>query len=197
MKKAMQTLQDLIEEAKIRTVWWALCIFCINYFLSHTSKSMWTNLPISIILLCALRFLSHEVEFRWRVRPVQRQTYLSYLEKKQLSVDDPRLSNMPSSSKRRRRIDSPVVEAAVNEFINKIIQDFVVDLWYSMITPDTEVPEQMRILITDVLGEISARVKDINLVDLLTRCFCVTFGYGGFGRETLGAIQKKSVCNWG
>ncbi|KAL5714439.1 hypothetical protein ACHQM5_016403 [Ranunculus cassubicifolius] len=169
MKKAMHTLQDLIEEAKVRTVWWALCIFAITYFLSHTSKSMWTNLPIAILLLCALRVLSHKVDFHWRVRPVLRQTYLSHLEKKQLSVDDPRLSNGPSSSKRKRRIDSPIVEAAVNEFISKILQDFVSDLWYSTITPDKEGPEQMRLLISDALGEISGRIKDINLVDLLTR----------------------------
>ncbi|KAF5187985.1 phox domain-containing protein [Thalictrum thalictroides] len=169
MKKAMQTLQDLIEEAKVRTVWWALCIFAITYFLSHTSKSMWTNVPISILLLSALRVLSQEVEFRWKVKPVRRKTYLSFLEKKQLSLDDSRLSNGLSSTKRKRKIGSPLVEAAVNDFIDKILQDFVVDLWYSTITPDKEVPEQMRVLIIDAIGEISTRVKDINLVDLLTR----------------------------
>lgn len=152
---------------------------------------MWTNLPISILLLCALRILSHEVDFHWRVRPVQRQTYLSHLEKKQLSVDDPRLSSGPSSSKRKRRIDSPIVEAAVNEFINKILQDFVSDLWYSTITPDKEGPEQMRLLISDILGEISGRVKDINLVDLLTRCFCVTFV--SHQQACLGLVNRYGV----
>ena len=33
--KAMETLQDLIEEAKVQTLWWAICIFGIAYFLSH------------------------------------------------------------------------------------------------------------------------------------------------------------------
>ncbi|KAI7726547.1 hypothetical protein M8C21_032098, partial [Ambrosia artemisiifolia] len=47
--------------------------------------------------------------------------------------------------------------------------DFVVDLWYSDITPDKEAPELIRGIIMDVLAEISARVKNINLVDLLTR----------------------------
>lgn len=32
--KAMETLQDLIEEAKVRIVWWGLIIFCVAYFLS-------------------------------------------------------------------------------------------------------------------------------------------------------------------
>ncbi|KAF8410591.1 hypothetical protein HHK36_003123 [Tetracentron sinense] len=167
--KAMETLQDLIEEAKFRTAWWALCIFAISYFLSHTSKSMWTNIPMSILLVSALRILSYKVEFCWRVRLVRGPTYLSHLEKKQLSGDDPRLSTVPTPSKWKRKIDSPLVEAAVDEFIKKILQEFVIDLWYSAISPDMEAPELIRELITDVLGEISGRAKEINLVDLLTR----------------------------
>ncbi|MCL7046827.1 hypothetical protein MKW94_008088 [Papaver nudicaule] len=168
-KKPMETIQDLIEEAKLRTVCWALLVFFISYFLTHTSKSMWTNIPIAIILLSAFRLLSYEVELRWKVPQVHRQTYLSHLEKKKLSVDDPRLSTLPIPSKGKRKIDSPLVEDAVDEFINKIVQDFVVDLWYSSITEDTEAPKLMYSVIMDVLGEISRRVKEINLVDLLTR----------------------------
>ncbi|XP_008784120.2 uncharacterized protein LOC103703152 isoform X1 [Phoenix dactylifera] len=167
--RTMETLQDLIEEAKVRTVFWAICVFAISYFLSHTSKSMWTNIPISILILSVFRFLSYEVELRWRLRPAHKQTYLSHLEKKQLSLDDFRLSTVPPFSKWRRKIDSPTVEAAMEEFINRILQDFIVDLWYSSITPDKDAPELMRTIILDALGEISGRVKKINLLDLLTR----------------------------
>ncbi|GMY05922.1 sorting nexin-16 [Fagus crenata] len=167
--KAMETVHDLIEEAKLRTVWWALCIFAVSYFLTHTSKSMWMNIPISILFVSALRILFNEVEFRWKVRSVRLPTYLSHLEKKPLSVNDSRLSTMPPPPKWKRKIDSPVVEAAMSEFIDKILKDFVVDLWYSEITPDREFPEQIRAIIMDALGEISGRVKVLNLVDLLTR----------------------------
>lgn len=167
--KPMNTLLDVVEEAKVRTVFWAICVFVISYFLSHTSKSMWINIPISVLILVAFRYLSYEVELRWKVRPVRRQTYLSHLEKKQLSVDDPHLSLVTTTSKWRRKIDSPIVETAIDDFINKILQDFVVDLWYSSITPDKDAPELIRTLILDVLGEISGRIKEINLVELLTR----------------------------
>ncbi|XP_008799721.1 uncharacterized protein LOC103714296 isoform X2 [Phoenix dactylifera] len=136
---------------------------------ADTSKSMWTNIPISILILSVFRFLSYEVEIHWRVHPVRKQTYLSHLEKKQLHLDDFHLSTVPPPSKWRRKIDSPIVEAAIEEFINKILQDFVVDLWYSSLTPDKEAPELIRTIILDVLVEISRRVKQINLVDLLTR----------------------------
>ncbi|KAJ6821079.1 uncharacterized protein M6B38_395125 [Iris pallida] len=167
--RPMESLQDLIDEAKARTVLWVICIYALSYFLTHTSKSMWMNIPISILILTAFRYLSFEVELRWRVPPISRQSYLSRLSKKQLSVNDSRISAVPATSKWRRKIDSPPVEAAIDDFINKILQDFVVDLWYSSITPDKEAPELIRTIILDVLGEISGRVKEINLVELLTR----------------------------
>ncbi|XP_074563348.1 uncharacterized protein LOC141819977 isoform X2 [Curcuma longa] len=167
--KPMETLQDLIEEAKVRTVCWGICVFAISYFLTHTSKSMWTNIPISFLILVALRFLSYEVELRWRVRPIPKPTYLSHLEKKQLQLDDSHLSTVVTPSRWKKKIDSPLVDSAIDEFISKILQDFVIDLWYSSITPDKEAPELIRSLILDVLGEISGRLKEMNLVDLLTR----------------------------
>ncbi|KAJ8644605.1 hypothetical protein MRB53_006353 [Persea americana] len=159
--KAMETLQDLIEEAKVRTLWWAICIFGIAYFLSHKKMSI-------SYALCVTPS-THEVEFRWKVRPVRRPTYLSQLQKKQLSLDDPRISPLPTAPRWRRKTDSPLVEAAVDDFINLILQDFLFDLWYSAITPDKEAPDQVHMLIKDVIGEISGRIKQINLVDLLTR----------------------------
>ncbi|KAI3803675.1 hypothetical protein L1987_31835 [Smallanthus sonchifolius] len=166
----METLQDLIEEAKLRTVWWALCIFAVSYFLAHTSKSMWMNVPIAILLVSGSRILLNEVEFRWKIKKTaESRTLLSHLEKKQLSVNDSRLSTLPPPPKWKRKIDSPIVEAAMEDFINKLLQDFVVDLWYTDITPDNEGPELIKAIIMDALAEISARVKNINLVDLLTR----------------------------
>lgn len=165
--RPMESLQDLIEEVKARTVLWVICVFALTYFLSHTSKSMWMNVPMSILILSAFRYLSYEVELRWRVRPSD--SCLSHLEKKQLSVNDSRLSTVPPKSKWRQKIDSPSVEDAVDDFIKKVLQDFVVDLWYSDITPDKEVPELIRVILLDLLGEITGRIKEINLVDLLTR----------------------------
>ncbi|KAJ6716689.1 PX SERINE/THREONINE KINASE PXK [Salix koriyanagi] len=131
---------------------------------------MWMNLPISILFVSGLRILCNEVEFSWKVRQsVRRPSYLSHLEKKQLSLNDSRLSSTPPPPKWKRKIDSPVVEAAISDFIDQILKDFVVDLWYSEITPDREAPELMRSVIMDALGEISGRAKEINLIDLLTR----------------------------
>ncbi|KAI4298410.1 hypothetical protein L6164_031975 [Bauhinia variegata] len=167
--KPVITIYDLIEEAKIRTVWWALFIFSIAYFLTHTSKSMWMNIPMSILFASALRFLVNNVEFHWKVQAPRSETYLSHLEKKQLSPNDSRVSTTLNPAKWNRKIDSPIVENALDDFMDKLLKDFVVDLWYSEITPDREAPELIREIIMDALGEISTRVKEINIVDLFTR----------------------------
>ncbi|XP_022864206.1 uncharacterized protein LOC111384179 isoform X1 [Olea europaea var. sylvestris] len=169
MKKAMESLQDLIEEAKTRTIYWALCIFAVSYFLTHTSKAMLMNIPIAVLLVSGLRILFNKVEFRWKVHNARPLSYLSHLEKKQSSPNDSRLSTVPPPSKWKRNINSPAVEAAMQDFIKKLLQDFVVNLWYSDITPDKEVPELIHAIIMDVLGEVSGRVKEVNLVELLTR----------------------------
>ncbi|QCD89392.1 hypothetical protein DEO72_LG4g336 [Vigna unguiculata] len=166
----MDIINDLIEEAKLRLLWWALCIFAISYFFTHTSKSMWMNLPMSILFVAALRILLNKVEFRWKVQPPRLQTYLSHLEKNQLPLNDERLSSSPPPPPPKwKKIDSPVVEAALNDFIDQILKDFVINMWYSDLTPDMEFPELIRDLIMDAISEVSVRVKEINLVDLLTR----------------------------
>lgn len=130
---------------------------------------MLMNLPIAILGLVGVRVVFNHVEFTWKVVSTPRKSQLSYLEKKQLSVNDARLSGIPPPPRWKKKIDSPVVEAAINDFIDKILNDFVVNLWYSLITPDKEAPELIRAVIMDALGEISVRVKEINIVDLLTR----------------------------
>ncbi|XP_075493886.1 uncharacterized protein LOC142531581 isoform X2 [Primulina tabacum] len=169
MRKPMGSLHDLIEEAKFRMVWWALCIFGVSYFLTNTSKSMLMNIPIAVLLVSGLWRLFSMVEFQWKVQSTRPTSYLSRLEQKQLSVNDSRLSTLTPSKKWKRKIYSPVVEAAIEDFIDKILHDFVIDLWYSEITPDKEAPELIHGIVMDVLGEVSGRIKEVNLVDLLTR----------------------------
>lgn len=118
-----------------------------------------------------MRMLLTEVEFRRKVRSAPQSGYLLHLQKQQVAMGDPNLSARPSVANNwKRKIDSPVVEAALDEFIGMVLKDFVVDLWYSSITPDNEAPELIRAVVKDVCGEIAQRVKEINLVSLLTRC---------------------------
>lgn len=66
-------------------------------------------------------------------------------------------------------MNSSVVEDAIDHFTRHLISELVTDLWYSRITPDKEGPEELVNIINGVLGEISGRMRNINLIDLLTR----------------------------
>lgn len=54
--KGMESLQDLIDEVKLRTVWWALCIFAVSYFL--TRESLFYVL-LSAFIVDGIHLLAH------------------------------------------------------------------------------------------------------------------------------------------
>ncbi|KAF3664336.1 hypothetical protein FXO38_10180 [Capsicum annuum] len=164
-QKQLDILASTCAVYELRETSTAVVKLLIN-FERDTSTSMWMNLPVAVLLVSGSRILFNEVDFRWKVRNVRPPTYLTHLEKKQLSVNDSRLSTSPPTLKWKRKIGSPLVEAAAEVFIGRVLHDFVIDLWYSDITPDKEVPELIHEIVMDVLGEISGRAKEINLVEL-------------------------------
>ncbi|KAL0717161.1 hypothetical protein Bca4012_066483 [Brassica carinata] len=167
----MKGIDDLIEEVKGRPVWWALCIFFLTYFLTHASNSMWMNLPMAVLILCGLRFFLNQNEFRRNAVPATIQSHLNYSGRRQLSLNDARLSTTQPRSRRKKKkkkINSPVVEDAINDFVDKIVENYVKNLWYSSITPDKDFLELIRGVIMNAVGEISVRVKEINIVCLLS-----------------------------
>lgn len=69
----------------------------------------------------------------------------------------------------RRKVNSPVVEDALDQFTRHLVSEWVMDLWYSRLTPDRQGPEELVHIMHGVLGEISSRLRNVNLIDLLTR----------------------------
>lgn len=86
-------------------------------------------------------------------------------------------------SKWRKKVNSPVVEDAIDHLVRHLVSEWVADLWYSRLTPDKEGPEELVHILNGVLGEISARMRNINLIHLLTRFYFhdalnrLTFGF--------------------
>lgn len=66
-------------------------------------------------------------------------------------------------------MNSQVVEDAIDRFTRHLISEWVLDLWYSRITADKQGPEELVFIINGVLGELSRRFRNVNLIDLLTR----------------------------
>ena len=161
-----------MEEAKRRAILVAIVAVSLAYAMSLTSSSVWINLPIAILLLAALRRVSFAIEIRWKLPPNEHSTpHLSQLQRRQLSTHDPLLSQASHTAANRWRysFDSPAVEAAVDDFSRSLINEWVTNLWYSSVTPDQEVPEELRTLINGVIAEVAQRAKRVNLITLLSK----------------------------
>lgn len=159
-------MKDLVEEAKKRAVLLLICVFGLSYLMSLTSSSVWLNLPAAATLIIFCRYISLDLAVhrktvaRDKLSLVDQSTQKKSIVLHKFSLEKPNW---------RRKVNSPAVEAAIEQFTRHLVSEWVTDLWYSRITPDRDGPEELVQIINNVLAEISARARDINLIDLLTR----------------------------
>uniref|UniRef100_A0A1J3E999 Sorting nexin-16 n=1 Tax=Noccaea caerulescens TaxID=107243 RepID=A0A1J3E999_NOCCA len=165
-QKQVVTVRDLVEEAKKRIVILVICIVGLSYLLSLTSSSVWVNLPAAACLIILLRYFSFDIEMKRKAAAYNN---------KPSSLNAPSLTKPPELPKAaprsdwRSKVNSQVVEDAIDHFTRHLISEWVLDLWYSRLTPDKQGPEELVFIINDVLGELSRRFRNVNLIDLLTR----------------------------
>lgn len=159
-------MRDLVEEAKKRVVLFLICLFGLSYLMSLTSSSVWINLPVAAALIIFCRYVSLDFD-------IQKKSIAGV----KFSIDETSPKKMPAKLHNlslekqnwRSKVNTTVVEDAIDQFTRHLISEWVTDLWYSRITPDKDGPEELILIINNVLGEISRRAKDLNLIELLTR----------------------------
>lgn len=128
---------------------------------------MLVNLPAALLLIIILRYLSLDIDIRRKSA-----TYKSKQTSANISSNKNPLKGIRVESERsdwKRNVNSPVVEDAIDQFTRHIVSEWVTGLWYSRITPDRQAPEEIVLIMNGVLGEISSRMRNINLINLLTR----------------------------
>lgn len=131
-----------------------------------TSSSVWVNLPAAASLILFLRYLSLDFETKRKAAAYESRPPSANTLSQKKPFERPKVVDR---SKWRRKVNSPVVENAIDQFTRHIVSEWVTDLWYSRLTPDKEGPEELVHIMNGVLGEISTRMRNINLIDLLTR----------------------------
>ncbi|KAG9455807.1 hypothetical protein H6P81_000315 [Aristolochia fimbriata] len=166
MSSGRQTVKDLVEEAKKRIVLLVVCVVGLSYLMSLTSSSVWVNLPAAASLILFLRYISYDLDMRRRAAAYKSVSSTSNVP---LGVpsEGPRVAD--ETLNWRRKVNSPVVEAAIDKFTRHLVSEWVTDLWYSRLSPDKDAPEELVNVMNGVLGEISFRIRDVNLIDLLSR----------------------------
>uniref|UniRef100_A0A6N2KMW3 PX domain-containing protein n=3 Tax=Salix viminalis TaxID=40686 RepID=A0A6N2KMW3_SALVM len=161
-------VRDLMDEGKKRIVVLAICVVGLSYLMSLTSSSVWVNLPAAASLIILLRYFTLDYEMRKKAAAYNNKpapTKSSTLPQNK----SPELTRVVEKSDWRRKVNSPVVEDAIDHFTRHLVSEWVADLWYSRLTPDKEGPEELVQLMNGVLGEFSSRLRNVNLIDLLTR----------------------------
>ncbi|KAI3835255.1 hypothetical protein MKW98_020371 [Papaver atlanticum] len=162
-----QTVRDLIDEAKKRIVLVAVCVVGLSYLMSLTSSTVWVNLPAAASLIFLLRYLSVDIDMKRRAAAYKSKPPVVGRDLKEPFVAAKAVSHEKNNW--RRKVNSPGVESAIDQFSKHLISEWVTDLWYSRLTPDKDGPEELVQIINGVFGEISCRAREINLIDLLTR----------------------------
>ncbi|CAH1422599.1 unnamed protein product [Lactuca virosa] len=165
--RQMVTARDLIDEAKKRIVFLSMCVIGLSYLMSLTSASVLINLPAALSLLIVLRYFTLDYDTKRKAASYNKNPSTPHV----FSVKKPPLDPKSISGKSdwRKKVNSPVVEDAIDQFTKHIVSEWVTDLWYSRITPDKQGPDELVLIINGVFGEFSSRMRNINLIDLLTR----------------------------
>ncbi|TVU20132.1 hypothetical protein EJB05_36325 [Eragrostis curvula] len=165
-----QTLRDLAEEGKKRAVLLLVFAFGLAFLMSLTSSSAWINLPFATALIVLFRYISLDYDIRRKATtPTDHDVGRSLVKTKSTEIKKiPPIVN-DGRSDWRSKVNSPPVEAALEQFTRHLVREWVTDLWYSRVTPDKEGPEELIYIINTALGEFSARARNVNLISLLTR----------------------------
>ncbi|KAJ9568322.1 hypothetical protein OSB04_004288 [Centaurea solstitialis] len=180
------TARDLVDEAKKRIVFLFMCVVGLSYLMSFsrvdmslkkcehttckpdlTSASVLVNLPAALLLIVMLRYFALDYDMRRKAASYTRIPSSSniFSQKK----PDVKPTILTGKSEWRRKVNSPVVEDAIDQFTKHIVSEWVTNLWYARVTPDKQGPDELVLIINGVLGEFSSRMRNINLIDLLTR----------------------------
>uniref|UniRef100_A0A5B6ZYX7 Sorting nexin-13 n=1 Tax=Davidia involucrata TaxID=16924 RepID=A0A5B6ZYX7_DAVIN len=166
-QKQAVTVRDLAEEAKKRIVLLIICVVGLSYLMSLTSSSVCVNLPAAASLIIILRYLSLDFDMRRKAAAYNSKPSSSNISSQKKTFEGPKV--IVGKSDWRRKVNSPVVEDAIDQFTRHLVSEWVIDLWYSRITPDRQGPEELAQIMNGVFGELSYRMRNINLIDLLTR----------------------------
>ncbi|KAF7800796.1 Sorting nexin-16 [Senna tora] len=159
-------VKDLLEEGKRRIVFLIICVVGLSYILSVTSSSVWVNLPTAAFLVIILRYISLDFEMKRKAAAYNNKPCTTSAQSSKKPLECPKVV---ANSEWRAKVNSPIVEDAIDHFTRHLVSEWVTDLWYSRLTPDREGPEELVQIIIGVLGEISGRMRQLNLVDLLIR----------------------------
>lgn len=183
----------------------AWLLACISHPLIHhalcilgTSVQTLSNIPIAVAVVLALYWLSSQLIFPHSIitNPLLRnRRYRKFRSSRREHIYKERQSNLTDRDAWKKLVNAPIVESAWESFCGSIVQEWIYDTWYSLITPDREFPAEIRRLLNEAFAEIAQRARKVDLRTLLLRSvFAHAFFRVCFVR--LGICVIFFVSNW-
>ncbi|XP_054780633.1 uncharacterized protein LOC129288193 isoform X2 [Prosopis cineraria] len=182
--------RDFIEEGKKRIVFLVICVVGLSYLMSLTSSSVWVNLPVATSLVVILRYLLLDFDMKRKAALYNSRPCTTTAQSSKKPLEFPKVV---AKSDWREKVNSPVVEEAMDHFTRHLVSEWVTNQWYSRLTPDREGPEELVQIIIGFLGELSGRMRNINLIDLLmSDLINLICTHLEVFRATLAKIEKQT-----
>lgn len=157
-----QILQALLNQlAKVGFLCWL-----IAWALSSTSKSFWLNIPLAGFLIASGYWLFVQVSDK--AAEQAKPKALKHAEPAAaFAFPTAPPSGNKSEGKWKEQVNSPMVVQAWETLSGSIVQEFVYDLWWGHITPDTDFPKDIRRVLNSAFGELAARAQHADLKRML------------------------------
>lgn len=153
--------------------------YALAWLLACTSVQTYSNIPIAIVVILLLHSLSKHLIFSSSVTesmsPRSRRYRKFYDADRSDFYYKEKVRDPPDRDAWKKLVNAPIVESAWESFCGSIIQEWIYDSWFSMISPDREFPAEVRRLMNEAFAEIAQRAKKVDLRTLLLRDMCDLF----------------------
>ncbi|CAL8462775.1 g2308 [Coccomyxa elongata] len=172
--KAALDASYVVERSVHQLVKYLFLSFILALALTHTSKCLWLNIPLALATVAGLYWLSLQVDIRARSiggsafqKRGRKQSEEDMADAASFTASVPPPVSNKSDNKWREQVASPVVEHAWETLCGSIIQEFVYDTWYSVLTPDREFPREIRRILNTAFGELAGRARRADVRKML------------------------------
>lgn len=131
------------------------------------------NVPIAVAVVLLLHWLSTNLVFASSIKESSSPRSRRYQRLNHPLRSDffykEKIRDPPDRDAWKKLVNAPIVECAWESFCGSIIQEWIYDSWFSMLSPDREFPAEIRRLMNEAFAEIAQRAKKVDLRTLLLR----------------------------
>lgn len=169
----------------------AFLVWVLAWAMTNTSQYMWANLPIAVALVAVGTWIFLHVDIQAKNLPGKAGRRRGLFAG--MGEDAPSsglTGHRADGNKWRERVQAPVVELAWETLCGSILQEFIYDMWWGLLTPDKDFPRDVRRVLNDAFGELAFRARKTDVKILLRDVAELVMEQIDLFRYTRASIQE-------